>query len=98
MWRQPLSARSFVPLTGVSSFLCLEGFARARNAIGFFWVWIGPQGGAAVRSVLRLRVPANAHLIPSHNSLLAQFIGAGTEHNQVFPVHTRYAKKTSSKV
>jgi len=57
------------PRLTVSSFGFLECFALAPNAIGFLGVWIGSRARAAVSSVKRLRMSANAHFIALHETL-----------------------------
>jgi hypothetical protein len=48
--------------------LRFERFALARNAIGFFRVWVRPQRRTSIRSVHRLRMSANAHFNPKHKA------------------------------
>jgi hypothetical protein len=56
-------------LTGVSNFSLLECFALTPNAVGFFGVWMGPPAIAAVGSMQRLRMSANANFVALHVTL-----------------------------
>ena len=53
----------------VSSFGFLERLALTEETVGFFGVWIGMRAVAAVSSVQRLRMPANANFIADHVTL-----------------------------
>jgi hypothetical protein len=54
----------------VSSFSFFECFALTADTVGFFGVWIGMRAVAAVSSMQRLRMAANANLIAEHVTLL----------------------------
>jgi hypothetical protein len=80
------SLRPLNLLAGVSSFLRLECLALTENALGFFRVWIGLRPVAAVRSVERLRMSADAHFIADHVTLVTSVPRVGVGGNKVFPV------------
>ena len=81
---------------GMRSFVRLECFALTENALGFFRVWIGLRPVAAVRSVERLRMSADAHFIADHVTLATSVprvgVGAiGYSPYVRFPFHRRIA-------
>jgi hypothetical protein len=61
----------------VSSFAFLECLALTEDTVGFFWVWIGIRAVAAVSSVQRLRMSANANFIVDHVTLTASVCRRG---------------------
>jgi hypothetical protein len=65
------------------SFLRLECLALTENALGFFRVWIGLRPVAAVRSVERLRMSADANFIADHVTLVTSVPRAGVGGNRV---------------
>ena len=69
---------------GMRSFLRLECFALTENALGFFRVWIGLRPVAAVCSVERLRMSADANLIADHVTLVTSVLLVGVGGNRVF--------------
>jgi hypothetical protein len=54
----------------MSSFGFLECFAVAADTVGFLGVWIGMGAVAAVSSMQRLRMAANANFIADHVTLM----------------------------
>jgi len=52
--------------SSASNFLRLEYLALAPNALRFVGVWIRPPSSAAVRSVQRLWMAANAYFVWFH--------------------------------
>jgi hypothetical protein len=67
----------------VSGFSFLERLALTENALGRFGVWIRPPAVAAVSSVKRLRMSANANFI-AHVTLARRCIRARIQRNKVF--------------
>ena len=55
------------PWLTVSGLAFLECFALTADTVGFFGVWIGMRAVAAVSSMQRLRMAANAHFIWLHS-------------------------------
>jgi hypothetical protein len=82
---------------GMRSFLRLECFALTENALGFFRVWIGLRPVAAVRSVERLRMSADAHFIADHVTLATSVPRVGVGGNQVFSLHSLRAAASGQK-
>ena len=70
------------------SFLRLECLALKENALGFFRVWIGLRPVAAVRSVKRLRMSADANFIADHVTLVTSVMRAEMPGNRVFSLHS----------
>jgi hypothetical protein len=70
------------------SFLRLERFALTEKALGFFGVWIGLRPVAAVRSVERLRMSADAHFIADHVTLVLSVPRVGIGGNEVFSLRS----------
>jgi hypothetical protein len=70
-------AKSPAHAPSVSSFAFLECFALTEDTVGLFWVWIGIRAVAAVSSVQRLRMSANAKFITDHVSLAPSVRGQG---------------------
>jgi len=73
---------------GMRSFVRLECFALTENALGFFRVWIGLRPVAAVRSVERLRMSADANFIADHVTLATSVPRVGVGGNRVFSLHS----------
>src|ERR1700752_513565 len=73
---------------GMRSFVRLECFALTENALGFFRVWIGLRPVAAVRSVERLRMSADANFIADHVTLVTSVPRVGVGGNRVFSLHS----------
>jgi hypothetical protein len=67
----PERAKSPAHTLTVSSFAFLECFALTEDTVGFFWVWIGMRAVAAISSVQRLRMTANAIFIVDHMTVAA---------------------------
>ena len=61
----------------VSGFTFLECFALAEDTVGFFRVWVGMRAIAAVSSVQRLRMTANANFIVDPVTLVLRVCGQG---------------------
>ena len=65
----PERAKSPAHTLTVSRFAFLECFARTEDTVGFLGGWIGMRAVAAVSSVQRLRMSANANFIVDHVTL-----------------------------
>jgi len=73
----PERAKSHAHILTVSSFAFLECFALTEDTVGFFGVWIGMRAVAAVSSVQRLRMSANANFIVDHVTLVPRVCRQG---------------------
>ena len=73
-------------LARVSSFLRLKCFALTADTVGFFGIWIGPRARAAVSSVQRLRMAANAGSVAFHVTLRVECRRIEATGNRVFSV------------
>ena len=64
----------------------LKCFALTADTVGFFGVWIGPRPRAAVSSVQRLRMAANAGSVAFHVTLRVECRRIEATGNRVFSV------------